>query len=146
MTETTDPRSASLDLDAIEARHVAARAGEWKVTETQADCPVVYVDHESISGAVTVLFEADWGELADAEFIAHSHQDVPALTAEVWLLRRKLTLLFLAAEAVESEADGENRSSRALADMRRIMNAIPTGALNDAPAAELVEQDEAVKP
>lgn len=71
-------------------------------------------------------------------------QDAPALVADARLLRRKLTLLFLAAEAVESEADGENRSSRGLADMRRIMNAIPVGFLDNTPAAEVVEQDEAV--
>lgn len=82
MTTTT-----ALDLDAIKARHFAARDGEWKVTETQDDEAVVFVDHESIHGAATVLFQADWGVLADAEFIANAHQDVPALAAEVERLR-----------------------------------------------------------
>ena len=87
---TTDTRPAPLtdeQLAEIDARHFAARDGEWKTTTTQEDNAVVYVDHESIHNAVTVLFEADWGEVADAEFIAHAHQDVPALLAEVKRLR-----------------------------------------------------------
>ena len=90
MTSTDTP--TKLDLDAIKARHFAARDGEWKVNETHDDgTAVVYIDHESIRNAVTVLFEADWGELADAEFIAHSHQDVPALVAEVERLRDQIS-------------------------------------------------------
>lgn len=72
-----------MDLDAIEARATAATEGLWKRSAEQDDTPVVYRDHPAVSGAAQVVFMADWGTEADAEFAAHARQDVPALVARV---------------------------------------------------------------
>jgi hypothetical protein len=146
MTETTTKAAVRLDLNAIEARANAATSGPWE--EVVDDHGRGRIDasvwSDSIGYYIAEKISSGQRHVADAEFIAHAREDVSALVSEARLLRRKLTLLVSAAEAVESEAEGENRSSRALADMRRVMNAIPADALTDVPAAELVEQEATV--
>lgn len=72
-----------MDLGPIEKRANAATEGPWKRDAEQDDTPVVYRDHPAVAGAAEVIFTADWGTEADAEFAAHARQDVPALVARV---------------------------------------------------------------
>lgn len=72
-----------MDLEAIETRTNAATQGPWKRSAEQDDTPVVYRNHTAVAGAAEVIFTADWGTEADAEFAAHARQDVPDLVARV---------------------------------------------------------------
>lgn len=87
MAEPTTP----LDLDAIRAREQAATKGPW--TAEDWDVAVCTSDGRQLVQLAEVLL-GDWDTrenhpqaAADAEFIAHTRQDVPALLAEVERLR-----------------------------------------------------------
>lgn len=55
----------------------AATPGPWHVSETELEAAVVYVDDDKVPDAATVLFEGDWGTLADAGFIALARTALP---------------------------------------------------------------------
>lgn len=71
----------SLDLDAIKARSVAATAGPWQRLDQ-----TVYAGPDE-HGVVVAETYGDQHD-ADAIFIAHAREDVPALVAEVERLRK----------------------------------------------------------
>jgi hypothetical protein len=62
------------------ARELLAKItpGPWHVSETSKGDAAVYIDEPSVPDAANVLFEADWGTMADAALIAAA----PELLAE----------------------------------------------------------------
>lgn len=60
----------------------ASRSLPWHETTTEEDVPVVCIDGPA-PGSATVLFEADWGTLADARFIVTARAAMPVLLAAV---------------------------------------------------------------
>ena len=106
--------AASLDLDAIKARAVAATEGPWEAAtchESEQETRSEYVRNALLKPAApahglwmvwkpdsrlgvhltAVTGDGPHGE-ADAEFIAHAREDMPALVAEVERLRSQLTI------------------------------------------------------
>jgi len=86
-----------LDLDAIRARAEAATEGPWGVIDWDSPDEGVNFIHvlQEQDGLETVCALPNPAEYtnrsclrADAEFIAHAREDVPALLAEVERLRR----------------------------------------------------------
>lgn len=81
-----------IDLDAIEARAEAATAGPWHGEHDEFGCVHVGDYGWVASGPQGQSPDYDGGTgdqgKADAEFIAHAREDVPALVAEVRRLRR----------------------------------------------------------
>lgn len=81
----------SLDLEAIKARADAATPGEWSAQDTDLD--VHTEDSRSLIHLAEVLLSDEDTRanhpqaVADAEFIAHAREDIPALLAEVHRLR-----------------------------------------------------------
>jgi aminoglycoside phosphotransferase len=73
--------SEPLDLDAIEARHKASTPGEWVEDVT---C-VGSIDNGYICGLESM-------NESDMKFIAHAHQDIPALLAEVRRAHKEIAL------------------------------------------------------
>ena len=76
---TSEQRLTPAQLEAIRKRAEAATEGKWFTDDAE-----LYV---SADGYVEV---AEAYEKADAEFIAHSREDIPALLAEVERLRTAL--------------------------------------------------------
>lgn len=73
------------EFAAIEARANAASVGPWE-TRTGTDATVTSASIHA--GWTSILFERDgyhfgYANIADAEFIAHAREDVPALLAAV---------------------------------------------------------------
>lgn len=81
---------ATINLGAIRRRFEAATAGTWKVG-SKFGCGSLGSAVAVISGSLPPI-ELDHRRngRADAAFIAHAHQDVPALLAEVDRLRARL--------------------------------------------------------
>lgn len=75
------------DLDAIRKRADAASGGPWEV-----DAPLTATVRSRGTGTPIALcgMADDPGVLADAEFITHAREDVPALLAEITRLRTAL--------------------------------------------------------
>lgn len=89
----------------------AARAADqrrWLITETADAHAVVYVSRPEPSSAATVLFEADWGTLADAAHIA-LHNPQRALR-EVEAMRFHLARYFGALETQRRRPDDEGNN------------------------------------
>lgn len=86
--------SNQLDLDEIRARAAAATPGPWQARREF----VVSGDLEGIPDCVVSTGEDGPQELADAEFIAHAREDVPALYAEIERLRAALVTAMEGAE------------------------------------------------
>lgn len=85
-TVTGDARAEALDVDAIEARYEATTPGAWDYI-TQG---IVGLRSQSSEDAVShPLFQAYKSE-EDGVFVAHAHQDVPALIGEVERLTAQL--------------------------------------------------------
>jgi hypothetical protein len=84
-----------LDLDEIEARANAATPGPWEAYFTLHGDPMVVEQGQGPFGAVTLPSTApdDYGK-ANAEFIAHAREDIPALVQRVRELEQ--TLAFFA--------------------------------------------------
>ena len=96
-----------VDLDAIEARWKASTPGHWRLDndddelwwdgrdwidpEEQARRGVNFVRHWHVQGPRLTIECAtnDAYYLPDMRFIAHAHEDIPALIAEVRELRAK---------------------------------------------------------
>lgn len=89
--------SEPLDLDAIRARLDAACPGPWKVyngNEGSVDYgPLWAVANDAFHNPPEdddtpwIAVDVHTGLQADAEFIAHARQDIPALLAEIDRLR-----------------------------------------------------------
>jgi len=83
---------SELDLDAIEARAKAATPGPWDYehdTELEKGCRCGSC-LEPIDGRMIVESRKhDMVAVADARFIAHAREDVPALIAELRRLREE---------------------------------------------------------
>lgn len=87
-----------LDLDAIEARANAATPGPWH-WEAEDDCrTLVAADLPNVEPLL--FFDDGWAQPCDREFVAHAREDVPALVAEVRLLRA------IAEDALQRRWDG----------------------------------------
>ena len=96
----------SLELDAIKARADAATGGPWYWAYPGSAKPeligragdehyafeteIIEVEHDGGCGCRMVCNQTVSVTIADAEFIAHSRADVPALVAEVERLRTEL--------------------------------------------------------
>lgn len=78
------------ELKAIEARATAATPGLWECFQA--------TDHESGPWYFGPKRGEQWSEAktnrADAQFIAHAREDIPALVAEVRTLRRLLSSVY----------------------------------------------------
>ncbi len=80
-------RTTGLDIEAIKKRHAATPSGDWAVQGS------VFVYRSAHSGdgrqmcRIPVPARPDHRPHPIAEFIAHAHQDVPALVQEVERLR-----------------------------------------------------------
>jgi len=100
--------SEPLDLDAIEARAKAATPGPWNYehdTELEKGCRCGSC-LEPIDGRMIVESRKhDMVAVADARFIAHAREDVPALIAELRRLREENARLKAFAEAVVENFD-----------------------------------------
>lgn len=77
-----------LDIDSIEARASAATEGPWwggadRRTRANAVGLVGRLDDRGTGNAIAVLAGVGMDRVADAEFIAHSRTDVPALVTRV---------------------------------------------------------------
>jgi hypothetical protein len=85
-------------LDADEQLAKDATQGGWQSTETadgEPDRAVVCIDHPTVPDAATVLFEADYGTLADATHIAR--QD-PAHAIRIVAAHREILAKYEAAD------------------------------------------------
>ncbi len=105
-----------LDLDAIQQREQAATPGPWRVVMDDTERPTTVwrectsPDHplDEDPGRDYVHDDCRDGEIhaepffreADAEFIAHAREDVPALRREVERLRSDLTAMTRATVAL----------------------------------------------
>lgn len=99
---------APLDVDAIQERVAAATNGPWKAKATASGrCDGIVPDYHNHEGddcyaddergpcpSTEEIVTTDAGyygpKWADAEFIAHAREDIPALLAEVTRLRAQL--------------------------------------------------------
>ena len=121
----------SIDLDAIEARANAATSGPWKATHSKGDCgnckpcpkglfycndECEQCEHWGITEPAWVkeILTVDCGEFdymndADADFIAHAREDIPALLAEV----RRQAAEIASVTAERDEAVEDLRKNRA---------------------------------
>lgn len=101
MTTPHTPPAAP-DLAAIEARAAAATRGPW-----HADHEFGYVDAPVLMrGAIVCSLDSDLcddTDGADAEFIAHAREDIPALLAHITALRAQHAADVAAAVAGERE-------------------------------------------
>ncbi len=117
-----------LDLDSIKARCEAATPGPWRWWDASELRSLVFEDDPHLDDLSAPIVgepimggfgEPEWDiSVADAEFIAHAREDVPALVAEVKRLRAALDDIWLstdddadvlkewAGEALHPEADG----------------------------------------
>jgi hypothetical protein len=78
-----------LDLDAIEERADAATEGPWTRSGIHIWGPDPENPEDRFDVEPDMIGRADL-KMADAEFIAHAREDVPALIAEVRRLRQEL--------------------------------------------------------
>ncbi|SHK30500.1 hypothetical protein SAMN05421803_11761 [Nocardiopsis flavescens] len=78
------------DLHAIRARVESTARGPWKRGFEADGTSVIHRPHPVVEGAAEVLFGAHGASEADAEFVAHARQDIPALLAEIDRLRGEL--------------------------------------------------------
>lgn len=81
----------SEELAAIKARAEAATPGPWKRSDEESGdyyVPGWYVEVPVSTGSQWIASSID--DQPDAAFIAHARTDVPALIAEVEILRRAL--------------------------------------------------------
>lgn len=96
-----------INLDEIEARANAATPGPWKVYEVTncetMDEEVVSRGIENAAGGINGGDEYELYSLADAAFIAHAREDVPAL---VQLARAQQARIDELADALDSLLDG----------------------------------------
>ena len=78
-----------MDLEAIKARERAATPGPWLPSGYGWNIVSAGEDGVSVSTRApqTYLDGTDYDPRADAQFIAHAREDVPALVAEVERLR-----------------------------------------------------------
>lgn len=78
--ECNTPTIAGLDLAAIEARVNAAMPAPW-MAESRHDMKIIFVgDIPGIRPASCILMDgSDIDRSANADFIAHARQDIPAL-------------------------------------------------------------------
>ncbi|WP_036391697.1 DUF6085 family protein [Micromonospora chokoriensis] len=97
MTTNPAPPAVYLDLDAIEARVLAATPGPWRAsigTIRGVDGVHEQVVTDSSDGfdvvAMTGRMDEHPRSTLDAEFIARSRDDVPAMVAEIKRLRAAL--------------------------------------------------------
>lgn len=99
---------ADLDLDAIAARAFAASPGEWATNDDndgEGPAPHWTVSNEVWAGSnaypedASAFHTDEWLSKADADFIAHAREDVPALVAEVRRLREEAVFLHVNAWA-----------------------------------------------
>ena len=77
MNDSTQQR-----LQTIREREQKATKGPWlwDGSDTEADEPYIFTDRSHVAPkSVSVLFNADWGTNEDADFIAHSREDLPFL-------------------------------------------------------------------
>jgi hypothetical protein len=79
--------ATDLDLSALTAAVEKMTPGPWMVSETLEDEPVVFMAGP-IENSATVLFQADWGEMADADGLVALRNAAPALLAEVAAARQ----------------------------------------------------------
>ncbi len=95
--------SEPIDLDAIEARADAATAGAWRVWSGTRPYDEAAVETAwAYEGDEEVELVTDCCSVADAEFIAHSRTDVPALTARVRELEAYVSQFENCAKAIEN--------------------------------------------
>lgn len=96
-----------VDLDAVEARAVAATPGPWGLR-----------DHEGLSAICHpcgwVLEDSADADMRDRRFIAHAREDIPALLAEVRALRE---VAEAARELARAARYGTEPSYNACADL-----------------------------
>ncbi|ROS28901.1 hypothetical protein EDF22_0632 [Rathayibacter sp. PhB127] len=87
MTVTPKP----LDLDAIEERTETIASGPWGVDEVPetGECRIIYTGDADEEPASIYAITAGGSTPAEAEFIAHAREDIPALIAEVRRLREE---------------------------------------------------------
>ncbi len=95
-----------IDLEAIEVRASKASCGPWESRVSRSTRWPVYI--ATNDGGLGLGFFAP----ADAQFIAHARQDVPALISEV---RRLRELIQEVIEHDETTAWGQNKLAAALA-------------------------------
>jgi len=87
-----------IDLETIQARCDAATPGPWKVVHR--DVRYTGEDDESLAGLgldvdgpPTPMLRGMFQRGADAQFIAHAREDIPALIAEYTRIREALEIL-----------------------------------------------------
>lgn len=74
-----------MNTDEMRSRTEAATPGPWYVNDDNEGMPPEYSPFWVISGDSPETFDGEWymelhcGHLADAEFIAHAREDIPAL-------------------------------------------------------------------
>jgi hypothetical protein len=74
------------EIEAIKARYEAATPGEWEAYNRglKHDFDVrVFGDDDNEIDITGWYGKGMFGRFADADFVAHAHQDIPALVAEV---------------------------------------------------------------
>ena len=101
------------DLDAIRARAEAATEGPWEAEALEGNIVT------PTQGTIVEVYS--WTD-ADAEFIAHAREDVPALLAEVEQLRAELAHARM--DRAE-QADEAQRARDHLAGLDRIAKVTP---------------------
>lgn len=94
-----------LDLDAIRARADAATPGPWENYPQYGHDFYAYLGGEYLRGVGNLNFGTGDEAEADLAFVLAARQDVPALLAEVRLLRAKLdNALATGEQAIKAEA------------------------------------------
>lgn len=119
----TPKAAAELDLDAIMARAKAATSGPWEVIQDEV------VDSAWVNAAAgtddkpIALFDYRPGNdnKANAAFVAHAREDVPALIEMVIGLRRRVAdLLDANNREIECRVEANAKLQDALAHLQRL--------------------------
>jgi len=76
------PQERTAKLDEIQSRFDASTQGTW----TDGAAGYVYLGSDHVRDPL-ISVDTEVGKQADAEFVAHAHQDIPFLLAEVARLR-----------------------------------------------------------
>ena len=110
----TPPGPGPVDVDAIEARALAAPGGTWEAYPDMARIPWTAPDDDAPDGRYLVMMRGDWHSPEDApggvwEFLAAARADVLALVA---LTRWLSEALASALTASTTTSSGKEEASR----------------------------------
>jgi len=78
------------ELTAIRARYEASTPGTWEPHYSYWAVDGTIAGRGVQSNYAKVIYNAPYNRQEDVDFIAHAHQDIPALLAEIEHLRERM--------------------------------------------------------